>query len=122
MLYLILQRLFFEALLDALYFPFWWYTGGVKHAMFWCADMFQVGNKNLSPGLWLKNIFVPMFGQYDIQGRIISFLMRFFQVLGRGFALLIWLIFCLALFIVWLAIPAVIVWGLVGSFLPAAKI
>lgn len=122
MLYLILQRIFFETLLDVLYFPVWWYTGGVKHAIIWCANLFQSGNRTLAPGLWLKNIFVPMFGQYDIQGRIISFLMRFFQVLGRGFALIIWMFFCFILFLIWLAIPLVIAWGFYNSFAPFSGI
>jgi len=122
MLYLILQRIFLESILDALYFPLWWYSAGAKHALVWCAQLFQNGNRTLAPGLWLKNIFVPMFGQYDIQGRIISFLMRFFQVLGRGFAMILWLIFCFILFVLWLAIPAVIVWGLVRSFIPVSGI
>lgn len=56
-----------------------------------------------------------MYGQYDIQGRIISFLMRLAQIVGRSVALIVWLIFCLALFFIWLLVPAVIVWGLIRA-------
>lgn len=112
MFILILQRLLLEALLDLLYFPLWWYTGGIKYALANIYNVFQSGNLTLAPGLWLKNIFVPMFGQYDWQGRIISFFMRLANVIGRFFALLIWGVFCLGLLFIWFAIPLVIAYGL----------
>lgn len=115
MFVLILQRLSFEALLDVLYFPVWWYTGGALRAGKWCANLFLEGNLRLAPGLWLSNIFVPMFGQYDWQGRIISFVMRFIQVIFRSIILVFWLGFCVALFFVWLIIPVVIVTGIIRS-------
>ena len=111
MFFLVLQRLLAGALLDILYFPFWWYTIGAKHALLWCFGLLKFGNENLAPGVWLKNIFTPMYGQYDIQGRIISFLMRLAQIIGRLTALLVWLFFCLALFLIWMIIPLIVVWG-----------
>ena len=103
------------AILDLFYFPVWWYTVGTKHAIVWCAQLFMTGNTTLAPGLWFKNIFVPMFGQYDIQGRIISFLMRLIQVIARTIALIGWMIICLVLFIAWLALPVAIVYGMIHS-------
>jgi hypothetical protein len=41
----------------------------------WCVQAnflhasFCLGNAQFAPGLWFLNIFVPMFGQYDWQGR-----------------------------------------------------
>jgi hypothetical protein len=107
---LVLQKILLEALLDLLSLPFWWYSVGVKHSALWCAGILRSGNEFLGPGLWLKNIFVPMYGQYDFQGRIISFIIRFFQVIVRGFALIVWLIVCLGLFAVWLALPVALVY------------
>ncbi len=69
----------------------------------------------MSPGLWLKNIFVPMFGQYDWQGRLVSFFMRLVQVVVRSVALVFWLIACLVLFVLWLALPVVVATGLISS-------
>lgn len=109
---LILQRLAIEAILDVLYFPIWWYTGGVWHALMFCLDMLKEGNRNFAPGVWLRNIFVPMYGQYDWQGRIISFIMRLAQIIGRTFALLVWLVVCLIFFLIWLALPLVVVAGI----------
>lgn len=115
MFFLVFQRIFFEAIFDVLYFPVWWYTGGAKHALIWCYGALMSGNASLAPGLWLKNIFVPMFGQYDIQGRIISFFMRLFQVIGRGIALIFWLAVCVVLFAAWLVLPLAVVYGMITS-------
>ena len=96
-MYLIIaQRLLFETLLDIFYFPLWWYSGGLKHAFLWCIDVLKSGNNTLAPGLWLKNIAVPMYGQYDWQGRLISFFMRLVQVIFRGLALMVWFLVCSA--------------------------
>ena len=114
---LVLQRLFLEAVLDIIYFPLWWYTGGALHALRWCFDLLRSGNDTLAPGLWLANIFTPMYGQSDWQGRIISFIMRAIQVLARGLALIVWLAVCVSLFFLWLIFPIVIVWGWWNSFL-----
>ncbi len=109
---LILQRLFLEAVLDIIYFPVWWYTKGAAHALRWCFNLLRHGNESLAPGLWLANLFVPMFGQFDLQGRIVSFLMRLVQIFARTIALLVWLSLCLVLFLCWLALPVLIVYGI----------
>lgn len=109
---LALQRLALEAFLDIFYFPLWWYGAGALKALSWCFGLMKSGNNRLAPGLWLANIFVPMFGQYDIQGRLVSFFMRFIQIIVRAFALLVWIVFCLILFFVWLAIPAAVIYGI----------
>lgn len=113
---LILQRIFFDAVLDLFYFPLWWYTGGILHSAKWCWHFFLDGNQTLAPHLWLKNLFVPMFGQYDWQGRIISFFMRLVQFFVRSLALAIWFVVCMALFFVWLILPILIFGGLIMSF------
>ena len=113
MFVLVLERLFLETIFDIFYFPIWWYSKGAWHAARWCFNLFKSGNENMAPGLWLANIFVPMFGQYDIQGRIISFFMRFFQVIFRTIGLTVWLFFCLILFFIWLLLPIAVVYGVI---------
>jgi hypothetical protein len=109
---IILQRLLAEFVLDIIYFPVWWYTKGAIHAWRWCFDLLRNGNANLAPGLWLANLFVPMYGQFDLQGRIISFLMRLVQILVRTIALAVWIVLCLALFLCWLGLPVLVVYGI----------
>lgn len=112
---IIFQKLLIELFLDIVYFPLWWYSGGVVYAFGRCRDLIVRGNFVLAPGLWLRNIFVPMYGQYDWQGRIISLFMRLVQVIARTVALLVWVAFSIVLFFVWFLIPVVIIWGLIHS-------
>ena len=105
---IIFQRLLLEAILDIFYFPIWWYTKGAAHALRWCFNLLKTGNENLAPALWLGNLFVPMFGQFDWQGRIVSFFMRLVQIFARSVALAVWLGLCLVLFFCWLSLPVLI--------------
>jgi hypothetical protein len=114
---LIFQRILFDALLDIFYFPLWWYTGGIFHSLKWCTSFFLQGNQSLSPGLWFKNLLVPMYGQYDWQGRIISFIMRFVQFCARSVALIVWLVVCIFLFVIWLILPIVVMGAFINSFI-----
>jgi hypothetical protein len=63
-------------------------------------------------------MFVPMFGQYDFQGRIVSFLVRIANIFFRTIMLFVWFIFVLILFLIWLALPiflAFIIINLISS-------
>ncbi len=111
MFFVALPRLILETFLDFLYFPLWWYTLGAFKSIKWCLSLVAVGNGHFAPGLWLNNIFVPMYGQYDIEGRVISFVMRLFQIVVRFIALFIWVIACLILFLIWLSLPALVLYG-----------
>lgn len=112
---IIFQRLLLEAVLDIVYFPLWWYSAGLARAARRGGERFRQGNSRLAPGLWLKNIFVPMYGQFDWQGRIISFFMRLAQVIGRSVALGVWGVVCFMLWLAWLAWPVVLGYGLISS-------
>lgn len=106
---LILQRILLQLVFDILIFPVWWYTAGVRHAGKALWHWFQDANSMLAPGLWLQNIFVPMFGQHDLQGRIMSVFMRIMNVLFRSIGLVIWSFILLLLFCLWFVFPVVII-------------
>lgn len=111
------QKIIFEALADIFYFPIWWFSFGAVKSAERSYELFKEGNMRLAPGIWLTNIFVPMFGQYDWQGRIVSFFMRVVQIIFRSIALMVWAFACLALFIVWLLLPFLIGYGFYHSLL-----
>ncbi len=113
---LVLQRIAVEFVFDVVYFPLWWYTSGLKRVGLGCLRLMQQANMNLAPGLWLRNIFVPMFGQTDWQGRLTSVFMRAINVIGRGIALVVATIFIIHLFLFWLALPVFVVYMLGQSF------
>lgn len=115
MMLLVLQRIFFEGFLDIFYAPVWWYSRGLEYWGKKCLALLQNGNETLAPELWLKNLFVPMFGQYDWQGRLISFLIRFVQVIARGLALMVWAMICAIVFFAWILVPLVIVYEFLSA-------
>lgn len=55
--------------------------------------------------IWLKNFFVPMYGQYDWTGRLISVFMRLVILIGRFIALIVEAIVYVLLLGLWLASP-----------------
>ncbi|MBI2436979.1 MAG: hypothetical protein HYV41_04535 [Candidatus Magasanikbacteria bacterium] len=117
MFLLVLQRMLLEFVLDIVYFPIWWYIGGAEHALKFCIGLLRDANGMLAPGLWLKNIFVPMFGQYDWQGRIVSFFMRLANVIFRSIGLVIWFVIVMILFFMWVLFPMFVLYMLLTSFL-----
>lgn len=115
MYFLVLQRLLIEFILDFFYFPVWWYTGGVAYALQACGNLISSANGLMAPGLWLKNIFVPMFGQHDWQGRMVSFLVRLANVIFRSLAMVVWLLVVFILFLFWVALPLFVGYMLIIS-------
>ncbi len=91
---------------DVLRFPAWWYGKGLLHAATYAMEFIQGYARSLGVMTWAKNIFVPMFGRYDWQSRIISVFMRLVNVVGRGFVTIIvaFIVFCM--FALYVALPA----------------
>ena len=98
---------------EVLYFPIWWYSVGLgrllKKVFNYCRDQ----EESLGLFVWAKNIFVPMYGQHDLGGRVISFFVRLVQIIVRSFIMLIWLAVLLAVVIIWLVFPLLIVMAMV---------
>lgn len=97
--------LFIDLLGSLAWFPIWWYTTGLKKMISWCIDGLNYRIKQYSFKIWLKNFFVPMYGQYDWQGRAISIFMRFVVIVGRGIALTAEAIIYMVLILVWMIVP-----------------
>lgn len=94
-----------QVLLEIIYFPIWWYSFGFIERLKKNWSFLVQREKSLGFRIWLKNIFVPMYGQYDTAGRVISFLIRSVQLIFRGFLLLIYFIIFLFSMLLWLLFP-----------------
>jgi len=99
-----------------LYWPLWWYSKGLAKAGLFCFRSFQEESERLAINVWLKNIFTPMFGQYDWEGRIISFFIRLLQIIFRSILLLLWLMFLIVLLLLWVLLPIYISYQVVDNF------
>lgn len=105
-----IKFIFKDIVFDILSWPVWWYTAGVLKAIKRMSGVISQGNQELALSVWAKNIFTPMFGQYDWQGRLISFFMRLFQVIFRSIIFVLWILVAFIGFIFWLVLPLAIVY------------
>lgn len=102
---------------DLLYWPVWWYTRGfVKTARFF-GMILRNKERQLGIRVWMRNLFVPMFGQYDMEGRLISFFARIVVIGYRSVVLFIWTLAIVAIILSWLLLPLVVYWQLAQYFI-----
>ncbi len=99
-----------DIIFDILAWPIWWYTVGAVKALKRMGNVIAQGNDELALSVWVKNIFTPMFGQYDWQGRIISFFMRLFQIIFRSIVFVLWILVAFIGFVVWLVLPVILIY------------
>lgn len=104
-----------DILADFVLFPVWWYTAGFVRALRAADSWFSEARAMLGVGVWARNLFTPMFAQYDIWGRLISFLVRVVNVAIRSVAVAIaGAVVALAL-AAYLAFPLAVLWLVVGN-------
>jgi small-conductance mechanosensitive channel len=108
-----LSIIILETLGKILYFPLWWYSVGLLKKIKSLWRFLGAKQENLGFSVWLKNIFVPMYGQRDFAGRIISFVIRLVQVIVRGLILLIWFFLALLALLSWLLLPVLLFLALI---------
>lgn len=90
---------------DFFYTPIWWYTRGLGKQVRGVGGSLAVRHRDLAIDVWLKNILVPMYGQHDFTGRLISFFMRLAQIIGRIIALIVWAFLLVVWLMIWVLIP-----------------
>ncbi len=76
--------IFTETLGSVLRFPFWWYGDGLMLLGKWIVHQLDYRWKSFAFVIWMRNLFVPMYGQYDWSGRFVSFIVRLAVLIGRG--------------------------------------
>jgi len=87
------------------WFPVWWYTKGFQRMVNAASRALQYRAASYSFRIWVKNFFVPMYGQHDWAGRLVSVFMRFIVLVGRSIAYVVEAaVYGLGLF-VWIAAP-----------------
>lgn len=98
---------------DLALFPLWWYTRGFLELAKTVNSFWADSLRGLNLVVWLKNIFVPMYGQRDLTGILISIGMRIVQIIFRSLWFAILLVLGVAVMLAWLALPLVILWQLI---------
>lgn len=107
------SKVLLEVAKDLIYFPLWWYTRGVFKLLLniknFLVDMWQT----LAVAVWLRNLFVPMYGQRDFAGFMISFFVRLLQIILRTIFFLVLIIVCLAVVVAWLLLPLFLIYQII---------
>lgn len=118
----ILGRLSLGLFFEIMYAPVWWYTQGLLWFVSQISTSIKDTANSASLGLWVKNLFVPMYGQYDVWGRIVSFMIRFANIVGRSLWVGLWVIICVGVLLVWLALPPVLFFIFLSSLIRRAYV
>lgn len=100
---------------DILLWPVWWYTKGALRAFLFCLKIIRGQAERMGYGIWLKNLFTPMYGQRDLQGRLISFLVRFVMIVFKSIFLLFWSLFIFLGFFLWELLPLIAILGIISN-------
>lgn len=107
------MKIISELFWDVARFPLWWYSRGLIKIVLRMKNFLSDKEKSLSFFVWLKNIFRPMYGQNDIAGFLISFLVRSFQIVFRGIILSFWFLVAIGVVLAWLALPVFVIYQLI---------
>ena len=106
-----------DILKDIFFFPFWWYSIGLTGTVKKLVDFIVDKEKSLALFVWVKNIFIPMYGQRDWQGYLISFFVRLVQIIFRSLILVFWVIIALIFFWLWFVFPGLVIYMIIGQIL-----
>lgn len=86
-------------------FPVWWYSRGFLEQANSTWMFIQNRQKALALSVWVKNVFTPMYGQTDWQGRLVSIFMRLVQIVFRSIVMIVFVIIGIFRLLLWLILP-----------------
>ena len=72
-----------DIVLRVIRFPLWWYTDGLQALLAWMEQDLRFAWRSLALRAWIKSLFLPMYGMYDVWSRGISFVARVLVILAR---------------------------------------
>jgi hypothetical protein len=96
-----------EVVGEVIRFPVWWYSAGLVHTIKTLFGVWRNYARRLAVGVWARNILVPMYGQYNFQGRLISVFIRSVQIFIRSLLLFFAALIILAVFALYAALPII---------------
>ncbi len=99
-----------ELFRDIIYFPVWWYSRGLVKFILGVRNFLINQQKALALLVWIKNIFKPMYAQYDWQGMLISFFVRLGQIIFRSLVMLVWFSLAFLAICFWVLLPVLVIY------------
>ncbi len=97
-------------------FPYWWYTEGLSKTLHWIGNSLAFRWRSYAIGIWASNLFVPMYGQNDLTGRLVSFFMRLVVLIARSVGFAVEAVAYGVLLVVWCFAPVISLVMLIEPF------
>jgi hypothetical protein len=105
---LVFRTFLSQGLQEGLLWPVWWYARGLSQVSRWLLQSVRESVKFFGVSVWVKNLFVPMYGDESIAGHLISFAVRSAVIVVRGLGVVAWFFAAILLFFLYvLAFPLV---------------
>jgi len=111
------QLVFVDLLGSVVWFPVWWYTTGLMRVVSRAKVGLIYRSRQYGLKIWVANFFVPMYGQYDLAGRLVSIFMRFVVLVGRSIALAVEAVVWGLAIVLWGVAPVLTLVLAVSSFI-----
>jgi hypothetical protein len=111
---LVAQYVVKDGLKELVLLPVWWYTTGLGLVLAWTGRSFKGSVKFFDLDVWVKNLFVPMYGEEGFTGRAISFGVRLFMIIIRSVGVAVLILIVLALLALYVLGLPVLCIGIVG--------
>jgi len=111
------QLVFVDLLGSVVWFPVWWYTTGLMRVVSRAKVGLIYRSRQYGLKIWVANFFVPMYGQYDLAGRLVSIFMRFVVLVGRSIALAVEAVVWGLAIVLWGVVPVLTLVLAVSSFI-----
>lgn len=89
-------------------FPVWWYTRGFEHILLFIWREITSLAIFLNLPILFRNLFAPMYGQTDWQGRLISFGVRSVQLFFLAIVTILWTVILACFAVLWVLFPLLV--------------
>lgn len=111
--HMIMRLILTELVGGFLALPVWWYTRGLSIMSDWVRRTIREASEMFALGVWVRNLFVPMYGETEWSGKIISFGVRIAMIFVRGVAVAFWTVLALGAFAAYLvSLPLAVIGAL----------
>lgn len=94
-----------DAFGSLLWFPAWWYTTGMLRVITAARRALAYRREAYGFRVWIRHFFVPMYGQNDLTGKLVSIFMRSIVLIGRAIAYVVEALVYVFGVLVWAAAP-----------------
>lgn len=98
------------------YFLYHWYVRGFRKIANWAINFLEKLDYSFALRINLKNIFQPLFQDYSIAGHVLGFISRGIRIVVASIVYAVFMVFSLALYLVWAAIPVFAIYKIIINF------